>query len=514
MADADVVTTIEEAGGDGRPPAAKRGGRRRGSRDPKVFVLDRELSEVHLLLDNVSANPTTTLAERLASTQGLDDDLPDDWIEQICRISWPPEGSDEDKAEDAALLIKAKDRLNRLAFPASGSTIAFTLLVTQQESGSQSWLGRSAEEDEARSPTRNSLAQTAYPDLMPKAVRFRKAMRGISIALVVALFVTCILSWYVAYGNAALAEFAAAQAAVVDANKRVDDAETTEDNGTAASTSSAAGGAGAAKGQDEAAETPAADAGAIKGEDLAVAEPAGEAAAGTAPVQASSGKFLPYCERGFSNAGQAQACAARTEASTNLLRVKRRLADWVCVVTFSCVEDLSRFEDLVPPNPKNQLTPAEAAVVKEIRRGQRAGLANDELIANAPSRAAALANIMGTAVLPFLYGLLGAGAAIIRSLSRKIRAGLLSPRDLHLSFQQLALGAVVGACIGLFIAAPGSGGEGESLLGPVTLSASAISFVAGFGVDSVFEALETLIKRIFNVAQPATGNHGDGVATT
>src|SRR5687767_8237101 len=123
MADADIVSNVGETGGGGRPG---RGGRRRGSRDPKVFVLDRELSEVHLLLDNVSANPRTTLAERLASTEGLEDDLPDDWIEQVCRISWPPDGSDDDNAEDAALLIKAKDRLNRLSYPASGSTIAFT----------------------------------------------------------------------------------------------------------------------------------------------------------------------------------------------------------------------------------------------------------------------------------------------------------------------------------------------------------------------------------------------------
>jgi hypothetical protein len=137
---------------------------------------------------------------------------------------------------------------------------------------------------------------------------------------------------------------------------------------------------------------------------------------------------------------------------------------------------------------------------------------NDDRAVNAPSRAAALANIMGSAVLPFFYGLLGAGAAIIRSLSRKIRASLLSPRDLHLSVQQLALGAVIGACIGLFVVAPDGDATGEGLLGPVALSGSAISFVAGFGVEAVFQALEALITRIFNLAHTPTGNRGDGVA--
>jgi hypothetical protein len=117
--------------------------------------------------------------------------------------------------------------------------------------------------------------------------------------------------------------------------------------------------------------------------------------------------------------------------------------------------------------------------------------------------AAAFTNIMGTAVLPFLYGFLGAGAAVVRSLSRKIKRSLLSPRDIQLSIQQLALGAVVGACIGLFIAQPDTGGPADAgLLGPVALSGSAISFVAGFGVEAVFQALEALIARIFNITTP------------
>ncbi|MBV8687941.1 MAG: hypothetical protein JOZ90_16995 [Alphaproteobacteria bacterium] len=472
MADVDPNASHSSAG------AAPRGGRR--SRDPRVFVLDRELSEVHLLLDNVSANPDTTLVERLAGANGRDE-LPTDWVEQICRISWPPDGNEDDKAEDAALLIKAKDRLNRLAYPASGSTIAFTLLVTQHDLATLPWLkiGERGVGKEERSPTRNSLAQTAYPDLMPKAIRFRKGMRAISIALVVALFVTCLLSWYVAYGNAALAEYATAQAGFEQAAKRVDEAEAAQFKQTEAVETSAAPSDGALK----SAAGPAAR---------------GNAAAAAAAAGAASAKFVPYCDGYFSNPTQAQGCNARAEAGANLDRVKRRLAAWICVVSRECIQDVTRYEDVAPPKPGVELTPAAA---REAREGLQVASRNAELLANAPSRAAALANIMGTAVLPFLYGLLGAGAAIVRSLSRKIRTSLLSPRDLHLSFQQLALGAVVGACIGLFIAAPGA--EGKGLLGPVALSASAISFVAGFGVDSVFEALETLIKRIFNVAQPA-----------
>lgn len=84
-----------------------------------------------------------------------------------------------------------------------------------------------------------------------------------------------------------------------------------------------------------------------------------------------------------------------------------------------------------------------------------------------------------------------------------MRLSLLAPRDLNLAIQQLALGAVMGACIGIFIAQPSAGPSGgATVIGPVALSASALSFLAGFGVDAVFATLESVIARVFNV-QPS-----------
>ncbi len=183
--------------------------------------------------------------------------------------------------------------------------------------------------------------------------------------------------------------------------------------------------------------------------------------------------FVPYCGPApYANPTESQLCNARGSAERNRDAIEQRLANWLC---WDWIRDCT----------------------------------NDPKARDAPSRAAAFANILGSAVLPFLYGLLGAGAAIIRSLSRKIRESRLSPRDLVLSFQQLALGAVVGACIGLFVVAPGADATGESLLGPVALSASAISFVAGFGVESVFQALEALISRIFNISPAPAPSRGE-----
>jgi hypothetical protein len=515
------------------------GSGKKATEDPKIFIFSRELSEVHLLLDALSANPNTTLAALIAKAPPAEPPtgLPADWIEQICQISWPPEGSAVDQSKQASLLIKAKDYLNRLSKPASGSTIAFTTLVTQEDDPREA-LRRSdgPAPDIDDTPSRSSLACTAYPDLIPKARTFRSAMRLMALFLFAWLIVTCFLSWYVAFGNAALGEYAAAEAALQVAQKRVDDAEAAEDDPIvsaaptggakpeAAASPVSAGGAKReppppARGAAPAA-TPATRATAAAAAPAAViASPAPAPALIPAvtekPSRASalSGSEVGYCNRAkllgykmvadgeplplYDNIGQMQACQARDRAQANIDRVKRRLSRWLWPLGGG------------PKEPKAEADDSAAAVSAEPRT--KAGVKTDakpaavaiDPYADVPSAAASLANIMGSAMLPVIYGILGAGAAIIRSLSRKIKNNTLNPRDLMLSLQQLALGAVVGACIGLFIAQPDADGGDASLMGPVALSGSAISFVAGFGVEAVFQALEALIARIFNVAPPA-----------
>jgi hypothetical protein len=111
--------------------------------------------------------------------------------------------------------------------------------------------------------------------------------------------------------------------------------------------------------------------------------------------------------------------------------------------------------------------------------------------------------VVGTAVLPLCYGILGAGAAVVRGLWAKMRESLLSPRDYTLALLQLALGATIGACIALFVNPSGqSPGSEIGLLGSWALSTSALAFIAGFGVEGVFVALESLVRRVFNISDP------------
>src|SRR5690349_18892712 len=125
-----MATPSEDKNGSARGPETPS-----GEEDPTAFILDRTRSEVHLLLDNISANPDVTLA-KLTERLERPKDLPEDWITKVCEITWPPRDATPDPdqlAKDAALLIRSRDYLNGLAKPASGQTIAFTLMVTQEE---------------------------------------------------------------------------------------------------------------------------------------------------------------------------------------------------------------------------------------------------------------------------------------------------------------------------------------------------------------------------------------------
>lgn len=399
-------------------------------KDPRDFVLVRELSEVHLLLDHLSASPTKALPDDAPNGDGETA-----WLRDICEVKWPPEKSDEGKADDAALLIRSKDRLNRLAHPASGSSIAFTLLVVQEDNEPARARGPQG------SPSRASMARLAYPGFVRKAQVFRQTIFWMSLILLGLLVLTCMLSWHTAASTSLVAQLTSAQSAYAAVQKRIDEVEASDPSTGARPT-------------------------ATTGEDS-------QAAAGTAalPPEVPARLHVSLCERQmllprlapegappiaqYPSATAYQLCTERERLAAEVEARAGELSSWMAWA----------------PHPQGA----------------------------SPAFYASAVNVLGGAVLPVLYGFLGAAAAVVRSLSSKIRNSLLSPRDLHLSLQQLALGAVVGACIGLFITPTADQSTGATLLPQIALSVSAVSFIAGFGVEAVFKALEGLIARIFDV---------------
>ena len=321
----------------------------RDENDPKVFVLKRELSEVHLLLDNISANPETKLPATQAEVPVA---LGPDWLKKVCEIDWPPHAAD-DRAEEACLLIRTKDFLNTLAKPASGSTIAFTILVTQQSNSR----GGAA-------PSRTDLAQSAYPDLLKKARSFRKFLKGLCYVLLVWLLLTCMLSWTVAYENLNVQQLLIAQTAHVKATEQV-----------------------------EGIEIPETDSAATPQNTKTQAEPLGLKSFRTASeICAPAERPKREMPSHLASVTQLRACEAWKTTGTNLEYAQRTVPTWLGIES-----------------------------------------SDDDYLAAANNRL----SVLGTGVLPFLFGVLGAGAAIVRSLMRKMKASSLAPRDMNLSLQQL-----------------------------------------------------------------------------
>ncbi len=518
--------------------------------DIRDFIFVRELAEVYLLLDHISGR----------WDKPLDADA-DALIGAICAIGWPPAGQQPDAAQQAATLLRAKDRLNALARPASGATIAFTLLVVGEEDPRRrprrwwrrwwpgnprlkelcaaAWRGRGAAADPAplpdvqdapaaprnlvppftsstgqpdliapgcgftRPPTRMSLARTAFPGLIGPAGHFNRGIWRIVLFLVLWMVLTCVLSWDITAGNVVLTHLDTLRTQQAELARKISAAEAADE--LARRTSHANGG-----GNDAA--------------PLRFCDPLRES--------------LP---RPYRTVEEQQLCTEKERLDNERLVTQRNLQVWLRPWA-----KLYGLEPVAPaagagvgPGAGSGRGPGSSAgtgpgSASSPGTGSRPGSASNPGPGSSPGlglagpvaaavRASGLADryggdeeparvlthVIGCAVLPLCYGILGAGAAAVRNLWAKLRESLLMPRDYTLALGQLALGATIGACIGLFVNPSGAApGADAALATSWTLSGSALSFIAGFGVEGVFLALEAFVRRVFGVPGQGEGPPG------
>jgi hypothetical protein len=169
----------------------------KGSFDQLIF--ERDLNEVHLLIDFISGRPDRHVWE-------LDVDIPElnqdgkklsafDLIEEVCLLRYPPQlDNPAERARDATMLLYAKDKLNTLAYPAKGLTIAYTYMFVAEQKAL--WFLR----DTSPEQTRGSVARVAYPGLYPSAKRYRYIHRTFTYLGVVITICAALMLWYVTYG--------------------------------------------------------------------------------------------------------------------------------------------------------------------------------------------------------------------------------------------------------------------------------------------------------------------------
>lgn len=117
-----------------------------------------------------------------------------------------------------------------------------------------------------------------------------------------------------------------------------------------------------------------------------------------------------------------------------------------------------------------------------------------------------IVQVISSYTLPLVFGILGSLLYVILSHYTNMKANTLHPRDLPLTYLRGILGVVVAACVSLLItsyAGPGAPAPGSpvaaspNIVASLTLSASAITFLAGFGAEAVFTLLQALVSRVF-----------------
>jgi hypothetical protein len=311
-------------------------------------------------------------------------------------------------------------------------------------------------------PSRLSLARQAFPGLVSTAAKFNLEIKAIILLLFVWLIFTCGLSWNIAAGQAILARLDGLETAKVAIEKKISDAEIED----------------------------------VK-RSVPDAAPPSTATQPTAAAPTAKPFVQRYCERAsilpplkkgdieikqFNDVTQRQICDQLADFRISYGNGREDLADWLAA--WGWLKGFSHF-----------ICSGRCLADEKIRVSPNS--------VNEQQWAAVLLQVLAIAVLPLCYGFLGAGAAVVRNIWGKMRDSLLSPRDLTLSLGQLALGAVIGACIGLFVTPTGANAQGAAgLTAAVTLTPSALSFIAGFGVEGVFVALESFIKRVFNIPEP------------
>ena len=213
---------------------------------------------------------------------------------------------------------------------------------------------------------------------------------------------------------------------------------------------------------------------------------------------------------------QAHLCADRDKALLNLFVVTMHLQSWSTVVArrpgadetrvFSYVRPVLAAMFGVVPSSLHELAAerngetCEQAAHDQYEKGSGAQECEKVLWTMINRSRNVAESILGSItqyILPVCYGFLGAMAASLRLIRRKVEASLLLPTDRPRLQQGAILGVLCGAVIGLFASYISSSDRSGGL------GLSALALLAGYNVDGVFRFLDEMSERIFRVPAAA-----------
>ncbi|CAH2601232.1 conserved membrane protein of unknown function [Rhodovastum atsumiense] len=432
--------------------------------------LNREAAEVYLLLDYLSGRSDKSLAgihgggaavsgprsqdvslvQQATSDGGRRAEVEGDLqgatllVRRAMAIKYPLTEQSASFDADAAFLVRARDVLNSRAWPANGSTIAFTLMVSGEQSVNAA--GTATPPDN----TALQFAKEAFPGLVEPAVVLLRSVRRTVLLASICLVAAIFLAAYTALGKTLLDTY--------DAIRRD---------------------AGAVRTRIASAET----AGILYGVSMPDRDGASPAAADLLRRPTDEDVVVSNLRRRMCHVEGTPAPAAPDAAGAG---TGRSGATATLATKYAFCDELSDLDDRISRMKKHLVQWAYYWPLFREGPDEQTG--------------PAVMSVLGNYILPILYGFLGSAAFVLRRFEDRLGRSLLTPRVRRCNNIRLALGALSGACIGLFSASSAAASQERGFLGlAVTLSASALAFLAGYSVEAVFRTLDALMNHVFRV---------------
>lgn len=464
------------------------------------LIFKRLLNEVHLLIDFVSGRPDRHIG-------GMDLNFPKPGAENetlntfqtityVCKLGYPPDPDESHRAADAALLLLVKDKLASLAHPAKGLTIAYTYCFVEPMGSLRGWferlVGRGT--DSTVQQTRVTVAREAYPALYLSARRFRDIHR---LMICVSIFLTifsAVLLWMVAYGVQITSRFEEDRIRNADAAKKIYEQVRAQN---------------AVLPLD-------------KRDNLVPLGRCGE------PLRQKQTIEIGWLcnEWAYTQARYDKTiydtCEFAKSLPTQLLMrpfpsevgIEKRLcrartkSEEAFAARGTTTDGAGRTPSVAEaplPSPASQ---NDSTVLSTANVAMSAHLAsptsakeNDVLSAPATQEdvqsVTLVLSVYSNYVLPILFGFLGTAASMLRSIGNKIIDCVLGPRDAALAFLRIPLGMMAGFAVGLFFDPTSVAHSISAGAGTLTITASGVAFLAGYGADSFFKIVDGLIGHFF-----------------
>ena len=490
------------------------------------LIFRQDLNEVHLLIDFVSGR-----ADRSLSTLSMPEPgdsgrtmSSSEVVRRISQMRFPPDDGPVVNAQNAAILLMAKDRLSALASPARGLTIAYTTLFIDSESRRSIWSylrrwfhgtgGCVKKVSARRRDTRVDLAQRTFPGLQSHAHKFRRWRDGLAAFSLLWVSLTALAYWDAGLGRAALDRLDQDWKSTVSELKDNPDLIHCK-NDTFGARGATAGPAKTGADVNAASdETTKQFACRRYNYSKWLGETAGNEVQSVFRCEGmgytkvlhvwcwhwllSGSAIVPGVDPDCPTAGQSATGRPGQVAAASASEKVPGEIDANATYWQKTTSALSLLISYVLPT--DDVQPSRAAEASSPEKVSCYAKAN----ATYWQKATSIMSVFTSYVLPMMFALLGTLIGAFRAILTRIGVSELAPRDFVRMKIGIPTGLVAGIAVGLFLSPSSVPIQGAgAVASQLTLTASGLGFLAGYASYSFFGFLDSLIRTVFPDASVA-----------